>query len=59
MKVVIYIYGAGDYERDTLESRMVDTFLLKLKKDFEKNNVPTNIFKTDTNVSNLKELTKY
>ncbi len=59
MKVVVYIYGGGDYNRDTLESRMVDTFLLKLKEDFEKNNVPLFIFKTDTGVFSMKELTKY
>ena len=55
MKVLIYIYGEGDYKLDTLESRLVDKFLLDLKHNFEKNSVPTTIFKTDS----IGELTKY
>ncbi len=59
MKVKVHVYGEGEYGRDTLESRMVDTFLLKLKENFEKNSVPTTIFKTDTDDESMVELIKY
>ena len=59
MKVKIYTYGEGEYHRDTLESRMVDVFLLRLKADFEKNGVPVTILKTDTDEASMVELIKY
>jgi hypothetical protein len=51
MKVLIYIFGEGDFKRDTLESRLVPVFASHLKYSFEKNSVPTAIFETDEKVT--------
>jgi len=60
MKVLIYIFGEGDFKNDSLGARLVPTFASHLKFAFEKNGVPTAIFETDENVTYnpvaLKEL---
>ena len=62
MKVLIYIFGEGDFKNDSLGARLVPTFASHLKLAFEKNGVPTAIFETDERVTknpqNLKEITR-
>ena len=62
MKVLIYIFGEGDFKNDSLGARLVPTFVSHLKLAFEKNGVPTAIFETDERVTknpqNLKEITR-
>ena len=46
MKVKIIVDGFLDEEKkDTLESRMVDVRLKELEYEFEKNGIPTTIWK--------------
>ena len=47
MKVIIHIYGEGDFKTDTLETRLVPVFCENLKKNFEKNGVPTIIIQSN------------
>jgi hypothetical protein len=62
MKVIIYIFGEGDFKRDTLESGLVPVFAGQIKTSFENNNVPTIVLETDDVISenpkNWMELTK-
>ncbi len=47
MKVHIFVYGADEYEKDTLTSRMVDARLKTLQEEFEINGVETTITRKD------------
>jgi len=47
MKVLIYIFGEGDFKNDSLGARLVPTFASHLKLAFEKNGVPTAIFELE------------
>jgi hypothetical protein len=61
LKVLIYIFGEGDFKNDTLEAHLVPTFASHLKYAFEKNGVPTIVLETDKKLvgdpQNFKEIT--
>jgi hypothetical protein len=50
MKVVIYIFGEGDFKVDTLPAHLVPTFASHLKYSFEKNGVPTIVLESDARI---------
>ena len=48
MRVNIQIFGEGEYETDTLSSRIVDVRVDELKEEFERNDVRVNLSKDDS-----------
>lgn len=47
MKVKIQVWGEGEYEQDTLKSRMVDTRIGQLQYEFAHNEIEIEVIKTD------------
>lgn len=47
MKVFIQVWGEGEYEQDTLESRIVDSRINDLQKEFAHNGIETEVVRTD------------
>ena len=45
MKVIIVVYDGGEWERDTLKSRMVDTRIEAMVAEFTRNNVPIQVLR--------------
>jgi hypothetical protein len=62
LKVLIYIFGEGDFENDALEAKLVPVFASHLKYAFEKNGVSTTVLETDAklegNPRNFKEVNR-
>jgi len=47
MKVIIHVYGEGDFKRDTLPAHVVPSMCKRVKAGFEKNGVPTTLIVDD------------
>lgn len=45
MKVLIIVYEGDEWERDTLESRMVDVRIKQMVAEFARNNVPIQVIR--------------
>ena len=45
LKVIIIVYDGGEWERDTLESRMVDVRIEAMVAEFARNKVPVQVIR--------------